>query len=398
MQRNSVLILMFLLIVVLLFPIVVIFALIGPASETSNSTASAVTPITVGVILPDAAAAYGWADVTVGGDYAEAQIDGHRVIVLDNVNAAARPGVTLELVVSTMVENGARYFFLAPRDFGEDETERIAQRYEDRVFILNLSTRRDVERLLDTLSTTQADPRRLASLPETVSEPAAASDTTTTEDKRSTGGAVILAVVVLGTIMIGAALAQWWKNISVGPGGKTKRRRAGTGAHARGLALEEAAKGRATNFAAEGLPEPLVRKFSTYVSGDPHFDESFSIETASGAFLGECGVGVSEPISKYHRDRPAAFEVWMFDKNDIHTVTVVLASEYAARNREIAGKLAPKGTVIAAEPDAVTRLETDTLTLRVRVLEMQYGFSDTLPQRSFFEQMVIEIAVWQKLA
>jgi hypothetical protein len=398
MRRSSVLIMLLLLIFVLLIPIVVILALITPASETSNSTASAVTPITVGVILPDAAAAYGWGDVTVGGDYVEAQINGHRVIVLDNVNAAARPGLTLEQVVSTMVENGARYFFLAPRDFGEDATERIAQRYDDRVFILNLSTRRDVERLLDTLSTTQADPRRLAAQPDTVPEPASASDTTTTDRQRTNGGVVILSVLVLGTIVVGAALAQWWKNISVRSSGKTKRGRAGTGAHARGLALEQAAKGRATDFAAEGLPEPLVREFSTYVSGDRHFDESFSIELPDGAFLGECGVSIAAKVSQYHPDYPTAFEVWMFDKDDIRTVNAIIASEHATRDRHLRAKLDGKGQFVQAEPDVVTKLETKTLTLRVRLLEMQYGFSDTLPQRSFFEHIVLEIAVWQKPA
>jgi hypothetical protein len=399
MRRNFILILMGLsMVVVLGVVLLLILVLAARDSETSSNTAPASTSITVGVILSDPAVTYGWGDVTVGGDYAEAQINGHRVIVLDNVNAAARPGLTLEQVVSTMVENGARYFFLAPRDFGEDATERIAQRYDDRVFILNLSTRRDVERLLDTLSATQADPRRLAAQPETVPEPASASDTTTTDSQRTNGGVVILSVLVLGTIVIGAALTQWWKNISVRSSGKTKRGRAGAGVHARGLALEQAAKERATDFAAEGLPAPLVREFSTYVNGDRHFDESFSIELPDGAFLGECGVSIAAKVNRYHPDYPTAFEVWMFDKNDIRTVNAIIASEHATRDRHLREKLDGKGQFVQAEPDVVTRLETKTLTLRARLLEMQYGFSDTLPQRSFFEHIVLEIAVWQKPA
>ena len=36
------------------------------------------------------------------------------------------------------------------------------------------------------------------------------------------------------------------------------------------------------------------------------------------------------------------------------------------------------------------------VSVQARVLDMQYGFSDTLPQRSFFEHLVVEFAVWQK--
>jgi hypothetical protein len=35
------------------------------------------------------------------------------------------------------------------------------------------------------------------------------------------------------------------------------------------------------------------------------------------------------------------------------------------------------------------------LRLRARVLDVQYGFADTLPMGSFFDHLAVEIAVWQ---
>ena len=65
---------------------------------------------------------------------------------------------------------------------------------------------------------------------------------------------------------------------------------------------------------------------TTYVLGDDLYDESFSIDTASGDFLGEYGVGVSETIGVGEPKKVTALEIWLFDKNDIKTATKVLMS------------------------------------------------------------------------
>jgi hypothetical protein len=205
-------------------------------------------------------------------------------------------------------------------------------------------------------------------------------------------------LVVLGLIMLGAtwALTSWWKGFRILPetrSGKKKRRAAGV--HGKAMAIEEIARGRATNFAVLGEAPPLVHEFSTYVHGDTHFDESFAIEL-NGAFLGQCGMGPSEAVNRYDREKTAAFEVWLFDKNDVRTTTVVLLSEHTYDNESLKAKLQTKGELLLAEPDAVTVLETKTLRVQARVLDMQYGFSDTLPQRSFFEHLVVEFAAWKK--
>ena len=49
-----------------------------------------------------------------------------------------------------------------------------------------------------------------------------------------------------------------------------------------------------TNFEQMGLAPPITQTMTTYVLGDDLYDESFSIDTQAGEFMGEYGVGVSE--------------------------------------------------------------------------------------------------------
>jgi hypothetical protein len=177
--------------------------------------------------------------------------------------------------------------------------------------------------------------------------------------------------------------------------GKTAKRRPSS-AHTKALTIEHAVKDRATHFESLGEPQPLLQELSTYVYGDFHFDESFALELASGEFLGECGVSIATPVSRSDATRIAALEVWLFDKQDINTKTGVLASQYAMSTNELTRKLEPKGQVVQADPDAVIELETKTLRLRARVLDMVYGFSDTFPTASYFDHIVVEVAVWKK--
>jgi hypothetical protein len=136
---------------------------------------------------------------------------------------------------------------------------------------------------------------------------------------------------------------------------------------------------------------------STYVLGDDLYDDSFSIEMASGEFLGECGSGISETIGVGDPKKVTATEVWLFDKNDIRTVTKVLMSEHAYNDQALRTKLAPKGEAVMLEPGGITILETQTLRLRVRVIDLQYG-EGPLPLHSFFERLTVELAAWPKEA
>jgi hypothetical protein len=140
---------------------------------------------------------------------------------------------------------------------------------------------------------------------------------------------------------------------------------------------------------------PVAHFMTTYVIGDDLYDDSFSIDDPSGAFLGECGVGISDTIGVGDPKKVTAFEVWLFDKNDIQTVTKVLMSSHAMNDPLIRQRLASKGEPVLVEPGQQILLETATLQLEARVIEQVYG-QGALPSGSFFERLTLEIAVWPK--
>jgi len=142
---------------------------------------------------------------------------------------------------------------------------------------------------------------------------------------------------------------------------------------------------------------PIAKFTSTYTFGRDNYDDSFSIENTAGDFLGECGVGISESIGTNTPKNVTAFEVWLFDKNDIRTETKVLMSDHAFFDEALKAKLAPKGEPVLARENEVIVLETAALIVNATVKEMQYG-TDDMPPQSYFESITLEISAWAKEA
>lgn len=140
---------------------------------------------------------------------------------------------------------------------------------------------------------------------------------------------------------------------------------------------------------------PVAHFMTSYIIGDDLYDDSFSIDAPNGTFLGECGVGISDTIGVGDPKKVTAFEVWLFDKNDIQTVTKVLMSSYAMNDVAIKQRLASKGEPILLEPGQQILLETATLQLEAKVIEMVYG-QGALPSGSFIERLTLELSVWPK--
>ncbi|MGZ6347148.1 MAG: hypothetical protein ACXWNC_06225 [Anaerolineales bacterium] len=156
----------------------------------------------------------------------------------------------------------------------------------------------------------------------------------------------------------------------------------------------EAAKNK-TDFQSLGVAPPITQNMTTYVLGDDLFDESFSIDTQSGDFLGECGVGISETIGVGDPKKVTALEIWLFDKNDIKTATKVLMSAHAYADPGIRGRLEAKGELILVEPQKQVMLETETLQLLANIIDLQYG-DGAMPDKSYFDRVTLELAIWQK--
>ncbi len=201
---------------------------------------------------------------------------------------------------------------------------------------------------------------------------------------------IVLGVLCVLTLIVGGVLVYIFvfRNKSKGKG------------DAKGSALmqqeHEASLGaEKTNYTAQGQEAPIAQFMSTYMLGDDLYDDSFSVDSPTGEFLGECGVGISDTIGVGDPKKVTAFEVWLFDKNDIQTVTKVLMSEHAFNDSTIRQRLVSKGEPILIAPDSSIVLETATLRLVARVVDMNFG-SGALPANSYFERLTLELAVWPK--
>lgn len=143
------------------------------------------------------------------------------------------------------------------------------------------------------------------------------------------------------------------------------------------------------------LDRPAAHFMTTYLSGDDLYDDSFSIDSANGEFLGECGVGISDTVGVGDPKKVSAFEVWLFDKNDIQTVTKVLMSSRAMGDANTLQRLSAKGEPILVEPGKQILLETASLQLQAKVVELVYG-QGAMPSGSYFDRLTLELTVWPK--
>ena len=160
---------------------------------------------------------------------------------------------------------------------------------------------------------------------------------------------------------------------------------------------EAASSQEKTAYYQEGQEAPIAQFMTSYQLGDDLYDDSFSIDSPSGEFLGECGVGISETIGVGDPKKVTAFEVWLFDKNDIQTITKVMMSEHAFNDPTISQRLVSKGEPMVIEAGKQIVLETASLQLEARIVDMNYG-KGALPDGSFFDRLTLELSVWPKAA
>lgn len=151
-----------------------------------------------------------------------------------------------------------------------------------------------------------------------------------------------------------------------------------------------------------GAPAPtttaggLGRYVPQYVIGNDNYDTSYSLETARGEFLGECGIGISETIGEGKPDKVTAFDIWLFDKADVRTVTKILMSDFAFNDQTLRTKLATKGEAILVEKGKTLRLETQSLAIDAHIVDLVYVNNPSFPSESHFQKLVVEIVPTQK--
>ena len=124
------------------------------------------------------------------------------------------------------------------------------------------------------------------------------------------------------------------------------------------------------------------------------YDEVFSIDQGD-TFRGECGIGIGETLNNTEPKAVTAFEVWLFDKDDIHTATWYLLSDFALSNEGILERLQQHGKCERIQPGGVYVLETETLEVEIRVLELEYG-TEMEEKNSYFANVTFDVVARSK--
>lgn len=210
------------------------------------------------------------------------------------------------------------------------------------------------------------------------------------------GSGAFLLIACAFTFIIGGVLVFMYLRGRGGSSGIVAEEGTSTAAIQQAAAITREAQTQQTDYVAMGADPPIAQWMTTYLIGDDLFDDSFSIDSPAGEFMGECGVGIADTVGVGEPKRVSAFEVWLFDKNDIQTITKVVMSHHIFSDEASVGRLAAKGEPVQAMVGEEIVLETQTLQMICRIVDMAYG-EGALPERSHFERATLELAVWAKV-
>jgi hypothetical protein len=169
---------------------------------------------------------------------------------------------------------------------------------------------------------------------------------------------------------------------------------AGRGAPVGAAAGVAAGAGRA---AAAPVPSGALTKMTEvralYQMGESDYDEAFDIKDSAGAYIGECGVALVDPVGRGH-DQAAALQVWLWDKNDPDTKVKVLMGEGAYRDTVLRDQLAKDHLSLSVKPGAVFELDSYNLLLRGTVEKLDYA--ELEPAYGVFAELQLLLQVFRK--
>ncbi|MCX6030285.1 MAG: BMP family ABC transporter substrate-binding protein [Chloroflexi bacterium] len=110
----------------------------APAKATEPAKPAAGGEFTFGVVLVGPYNDHGWSEAHyAAGKYAEAKIPGAKMIYVDNLNAGAKPGVTVPQVVDDLISKGAKLILTTSDDFKDGTLEAATK--NAKVPLINVS-------------------------------------------------------------------------------------------------------------------------------------------------------------------------------------------------------------------------------------------------------------------
>ncbi len=202
---------------------------------------------------------------------------------------------------------------------------------------------------------------------------------------------LVPALIIL--VVIGIAVGAGWIFIKrILPGLKSARPlRVRPGEPAEPIEVERSRTAPSRTLQPTTTPGGPGRFIPSYTLGQDNYDTSYSLDSPRGEFLGETGMGISETIGEGKPDKVTAFDLWLFDKADVRTVTQILMSEYAYKDQMLRTKLATKGEAVLAEKGKTLKLETQSLRIDAQITELIYATTSNLPPNSHFQKLTVEI-------
>jgi hypothetical protein len=160
-----------------------------------------------------------------------------------------------------------------------------------------------------------------------------------------------------------------------------------------GAAAAAATTGRATASVPSGALTKVSEVRALYQMGEADYDEAFDVKDSSGAYIGECGVALVDPIGRGH-DQAAALQVWLWDKSDPDTKVKVLMGEGTYRDTALRDQLAKDHPSMAVKPGAAFELDSYNLLLRGTVEKLDYA--ELEPAYGVFAELQLLLQVFRK--
>jgi uncharacterized protein YneF (UPF0154 family) len=141
-------------------------------------------------------------------------------------------------------------------------------------------------------------------------------------------------------------------------------------------------------------PAPIKAWSGTYTLGQDNYDEFFTIESEDNDFLGECGMGILEVVPGTSPKQVLAFDVGLFDKTDITTLSRAVMSEFAYNDPAVRAKIDanPQAKAILAEPGKEFVFESTALRVAAKIEEVVYAEGGN----KYFEKLTLSLNLFIK--
>jgi hypothetical protein len=143
--------------------------------------------------------------------------------------------------------------------------------------------------------------------------------------------------------------------------------------------------------AAPGAMTKVGEWHAQYEMGASDYDEAFDIYDTNGAYIGQCGIELVDPVGRAH-DQAAALQVWLWDTNDPDTKVKVLMSEGAYRDAAMRDQLAGEHEVIPIRAGTGFELRSYNLLLKGVVDKIVYAEQE--PAGAILSELRARMAVY----